>query len=202
VRATEIAPLEPALGWLKNAALYPADEGMLGRTLGSLDVLRVLRSGAYPEEWEIREVSKGDPAAFLEKQQVEFTALFINRKGGVVAPPYASVYLSPGVLFGEAAEEVAKLYAEGGLEWAPRPGAEAPDHLTVELEFLQHLARLSRDESSAEGAEALWNRFWRGHLNRWLPGFVEKLAAGAVSPVYRLLASALTDLMKKEKNDE
>ncbi|MBI5440660.1 MAG: molecular chaperone TorD family protein [Deltaproteobacteria bacterium] len=200
--STAIAALEPALGWLKQAALYPADAAALAAIVGSVGSLRALCASPFEEETAVSSEWLEAPREFLETQQVEFTRLFINRHGGVLAPPYASVYLSGGTLLGEAADDVVALYAEGDLEWAPRPGADTPDHLTVELEFLQHLARLcaAGDEATALEAEDLWTRFWTVHMNSWLPAFQRKLSEGAASPLYRLTARALAGLIEKEKN--
>jgi len=75
----------------------------------------------------------------FEDLQVEYTRLFINSLGGVLAPPYGSVYLSKsGALFNEATEAVKKFYHQQGFTLADN--REVADHIVNELEFLALLA--------------------------------------------------------------
>ena len=106
----------------------------------------------------------------------------------IQAPPWASLYLDPEQqLMGEASRYAAKAYADAGLGPVAGP-ADAPDHLTRELEFMYFLAY-----REYESEDPLWRtrqeNFWQQHLGAWLPQ-VATLVRDASDdvPVYRSLA--------------
>jgi TorA maturation chaperone TorD len=204
-QTAQITRLKPALAWLKRAAVYPVDDQSLGPLVRSTGELRALRDEPYQEEEEVLTAWQASPSTFLEAQQVEFTRLFVNRFGGVPVQPYASYYLDAGTLLGDSTAWVMSMYTRGGLSWSHVPGAETPDHLAVELEFLQCLCgQFSEPGTSANGSspEPLWSEFWQAHLGRWLPLFATRLGEWSTSPLYRLLAKALRDLCEKETTHE
>ncbi len=74
----------------------------------------------------------------LQDLEVGFTEQFINRLGGVPAPPYGSVYLEQdGVLMGPSSLKVLEAYR--AEELSLESGGEPPDYLATELEFLFYL---------------------------------------------------------------
>jgi ferredoxin len=86
-----------------------------------------------------------------------------------------------GRLLGESAEAVARLYRAAGLRAA---GAEMPDHASLELAFLAHLARLQAEASPEDVAwRRLERRFIEKHAGRWLPALGQALHASG-DPVY------------------
>ena len=142
------------------------------------------------------------PAAPLEDVQRAYTALLVGPGQGYV-PPYASIYLHPAEsgkrqLWGPAAEAVEALYTEAGLAIAPGQ-PRVPDHLALELQFMQHLcAREADAEVRGDVTEAgAWRErqqaFLRVHLWPWLPRFASRLAdaATAAHPIYRGLTRLL-----------
>jgi len=115
----------------------------------------------------------------------------------IQASPYASVYLEPDQrLMGKVSLEVARAYAEAGLGPSHGP-AEAPDHITHELEFMYFLAF-----QEATTAETVWferqQRFWRTHLGQWLPEFADTMIHADSHPFYGALARLLRTFSDSE----
>ncbi len=144
------------------------------------------------------------PTGTLEALEVEYTRLFLG-PGLPVVPPHESVYVDRenadalGPLWGPAAFAVRDAYAEAGM--APRPGAEPPDHLPAELEFMALLwegeaaALADADRERAERARASRASFLAGHLSRWGPSVAERTVRQTRHPLYdaagRLLQAVL-----------
>jgi len=108
----------------------------------------------------------------------------------ILAPPYASLYLSPDRrLMGKVSLEAARHYSEAGLKPNSSP-REAPDHVTLELEFMYFLAFRELIDD-----EPVWTerqrRFWCSHLGQWLPDLARNMAAADCHPFYDELASLL-----------
>ena len=97
---------------------------------------------SYPTEEvleKIQEVSKDlclDLESFLNTKRIEleteYTSLFVNSYPTLPCPPYESYYRE-GRLYGDSTDEVRNIYRQKGLEFSH---VEAPDHISVELEFL------------------------------------------------------------------
>lgn len=121
-----------------------------------------------------------------ERAALDHARLFIG-PFEIQAPPYASLYLDPERrLMGRVSQQVAREYAEAGLAPGPPP-REAPDHVTVELEFMYFLAF-----QEATTADRVWaerqRRFWRSHLGRWLPELARRIRDGNSHPFHAALA--------------
>lgn len=199
----EISAMEPVLEWTKRTALYPKDMRALKWVIQQMDRVRVLKSEPSPEIGRVRKELEESPDTFLEAHQVEFTRLFVNRFGGVLASPYASYYLDHNILLGPSTNWAVSLYRQGGLAWSKMEGAETPDHLAVELEFLQFLSRevsTANKDTQDPRPEDLWHLFWEKHLNHWVPKLVARLSDHARAPLYQLLAKTLSDLYEKEND--
>ena len=199
-----MAAVERLLDWAKRAAVYPKDDGAARWLVMHANQIGEVCEECLPEVQEIQRQWARDSTVFLEDHQVEFTRLFVNRFGGVLAPPYASYYLDSKILLGQSVNTVVDLYGQSGLSWSHVEGAETPDHIAVELEFLQFLAgRIASGETAdaCQGAGDLWRLFWKNHMNNWLPAFVKNLTQHARTPLYQLLAKILNMLYQKERND-
>ncbi len=142
-------------------------------------------------------------AGLIEDLAVEYTRLFIG-PGGHVAP-YASVHLDEqeGALWGPATVWVRDIIASVGFDY--RPGYhDLPDHVSVEFEFMQHLAaqeaRAHEDADAAALAECrrIEEKFVGEHLVLWIPRFCGKVAARAESPFYRDMAGLARDFVLSE----
>lgn len=128
-----------------------------------------------------------DEERLLLDLQVEHTYLFITARPHVPAPPYESAYTGRGFLMGEPVSQVLEAYREAGLAMH-RDYDALPDHVAAELEFVSYLVQ----QETEAGESGEWcdrqHRFLEEHLLRWGTTFLEKVAAGARKPFYRLLA--------------
>ncbi len=149
----------------------------------------------------------GGPFSTLEALEVEYTRLFLGPGLPVVAP-YESVYVDRenadvmGQLWGQSAFAVRDAYLEAGV--APRPGAEPPDHLPAELEFMALLwesegaALTSGDMERAGRAKASRDSFLAGHLARWGPSMAERTAQEARHPLYEAAGQLLLAILRSD----
>ena len=128
-----------------------------------------------------------DPLAELE---AGFTDLFINRLGGVPAPPYGSIYLEQaGILMGASTLKVLDAYRREGLSL--EGSGEPPDYLATELEFLYYLvgqeeeALQQRQVEAARDFSLKQRAFVSELLSPWLPVFCRRMeAAPGGHPLY------------------
>ncbi len=141
----------------------------------------------------------------LETLQVAFTDLFINRLGGVPAPPYGSVYLDPGQqLHGPSTQAVAAAYQAAGLVLDQTP--EPPDFLATELEFLYFLTgqeapgHQPQEGPAPQSAVAQQACFIEGFVAPWVPEFCRRIVAEPLAhPLYRWSATLLTRFCTAEQ---
>jgi TorA maturation chaperone TorD len=121
--------------------------------------------------------------------------LFVNAKGGVAAPPYASWYLD-GSLAGPSTGLVEEAYASQCLEADPG-GGQPLDYIVTELEFLhflcrhQRAARATGDSADLVSALDAETRFLDAHFFRWVPRFARAIRAAAPCPVFAGAAAVL-----------
>ena len=126
-----------------------------------------------------------------------YTSLFINRLGGVPAPPYGSVYLdADGQVMGASSLRVMQSYQEAGLRVdSPEPA----DFLATELEFLYFLADREESGKGAEAARA-WTVFFNELFLPWIAPFCQRLAASGPPPFYGWAATLLLAFCRQEKS--
>jgi TorA maturation chaperone TorD len=134
-------------------------------------------------------VSGGEPWRALRPLADRPTRAAEHRRifGHVVAhgcPPYETEY-GRRHLFGQSQElaDLRGFYEAFGFR--PRPGAERPDHLTTELEFLAMLSlkeaitRATGQADRTSVCEAAAARFLEDHLGRWMAALAGRVAARA-----------------------
>ncbi|MGQ9748842.1 TorD/DmsD family molecular chaperone [Desulfosoma sp.] len=197
------AVLSPMLAWAKTAARYPQTPEHLETLLESSEPLVHNLGSAQPFLEELLSRWMEGPHTVLEAHQVEYTRLFVARWGGVPAPLYASWYLDRESYAGNAMEAALSFFQRWGVMWQETALKEPPDHLAVELEFLEILcaAAQSGPEKRGEYAEAasvLWNDFRRTHFDLWVPRCVQAMERHATMPVYKILALILRQLCEGE----
>ncbi len=135
-------------------------------------------------------------AELVEELAVEYTRLFIGP--GPHVSPHESVHKEVdgggrGSLWGEDTVRVKKFIETAGLEYEP-DYTGIPDHVSVELEFLQKLAdRESTAWSEGDTEGALYCRkiekmFLEDHLSKWVPRFCDKVMAQAELPFFGKMA--------------
>ena len=141
------------------------------------------------------ELQKKPEAELGEELAVEFTRLFLGPDSHISAHESVFVEVDGGVggLWGEKTVEVKKFIEAAGLTY----GADytgIPDHVSVELEFLQKLAEWEAGkwaQSDAENAVyclGVEKRFIEEHLGKWVPELCDKVADRADLPFYREMA--------------
>lgn len=128
----------------------------------------------------------------LEKRKARYAKLF----AGPGAPGfwlYESMHRS-GRLFGPETIAVEQLFQATGIETV---AGELPDHASVELAYLAHLAeRQVLEPGRARQWRALEKRFIEQHAGRWLPELGHALARSGdpvYAPIGALLAGWLAD---------
>jgi len=117
-----------------------------------------------------------------------YTSLFINRLGGVPAPPYGSVYLDDdGQVMGPSTLRVAQCYQQAGLVIdSPEP----PDFLATELEFLFYLVDLEGAGKKEESA-CVQRLFFHELFLPWITPFCQRLTASDPHLLYSWAATLL-----------
>jgi DMSO reductase family type II enzyme chaperone len=128
----------------------------------------------------------------LGELQAEYERLF---GGAVRVSPYEGSYERDPFRGNRQMADLAGFYKAFGAE-ASGPGAERPDHVGCELEFLSFLvlkrggAEEAGDRERAAVCAEAEEAFLRDHVGRFLPAFCREVAETTSSPVYRLLALA------------
>ena len=166
-------------------------------------LLREIKGPAMRRELDDLGVDLG--ADFFERQEaiqveelaVEYARLFLGP--GSHISPHESVHHEVqgggwGTLWGEETVKAKRFIEAAGLEYDPAFRG-IPDHVSVELEFLQ---KLSAAEASAwekgESEKARYGmtiekRFIDEHTSRWIPSFCDKVAQHANATFYREMAA-------------
>lgn len=132
----------------------------------------------------------------LDDLAVEFAGLFLGPGGHI--SPHESVHhqrdgVEGGMLWGETTAEVKKFIESAGPDYSPEYTG-LPDHISVELEFMEALARHEEQAWSVDDEEEAFRcldmerRFLEEHLSRWVPAFCDKVMATAELSFYRELA--------------
>ena len=136
----------------------------------------------------------------LEPLRVDHAKLFVGPYK-LLAPPYGSVYLEDGKLMGQSTIQVKDLYSEEGLEFVLR---EAPDHVSVELEFMYLLINRTIEavNRSDYGKERCYRNkqrsFLAGHLGQWVPAFAAKVEDAAQTDFHRTLGNVARRFVEED----
>jgi TorA maturation chaperone TorD len=140
---------------------------------------------------------------------VEYAHLFLGP--GKHISPHESVHHKKenaqwGQLWGESTAEVKKIIESSGLEYKTEYTG-LPDHISVELEFMQHVvmreeqAWQDNDKETALLCQENEKKFVDEHLFRWIPDFCEKVVAEADLPFYREMARLTKTFIEFEKQE-
>lgn len=125
----------------------------------------------------------------IDLLQLDHTRLFINGVPHVIAPPYASVYLSnSGQLYGPSTERTKVFYSERG--YTLKSDQDIPDHLTYELEFLALLNERNRTDDEEFFLQKLFHP--------WFPTFRDRVMKGAQYPYYPIIVKLIDHFTKEE----
>jgi len=183
------------------AALFQSEpDGELLAKLATPEFLAALaHSGARTE---CLRADGADGYRDQETLALEYTQLFIGP--GRHVSPHEAVHLpEEGGHMGESSVAVRHFIESSGMAYQPSyPGM--PDHLSVELEFMQHLASAEAqalrrdDEAQRTIAVDLQGDFLRRHLGEWLPSFAARVRAQAQLGFYAELAELAARFVASE----
>jgi len=148
----------------------------------------------------------------LEDLAVEYAGLFLGP--GKHISPHESVHHQRsdgdwGQMWGKSTVEVKNFIESAGLDYK-EAYTGLPDHISVELEFMQQVT-LREEQALSEGDQEgvlyclkMEKKFIEEHLIRWIPAFCEKIINRAELPFYREMAALTIKFMEfeKEKIDE
>lgn len=156
-----------------------------------------------------RVLSEGSAEDVLEDLAVEYTRLFLGP--GKHISPHESVQRTEGEglkgrLWGDATVQVKRFIESAGFQY-DEGYKGLPDHISVELEFMEALTRREEeawaegDEKAAAFCRGLQRKFLSDHVLRWVPQFCAKVCDTAESAFYRDLAAWTQRFMDFEKKD-
>jgi TorA maturation chaperone TorD len=145
----------------------------------------------------------------LENMAVEYTRLFVGP--GKHISPYESVQhkkegVQSGQLWGELTAEVKNIIESSGLEYESEYTG-LPDHISVELEYMQHVVQREAQAWEADDDQMALlchkneKEFVDEHLIRWVPDFCEKVIEAAEMPFYREMARLTRSFIEFEKQE-
>ena len=123
----------------------------------------------------------------LEQAQTEYLEFLALPVPGRYVPPYASVYLDDGTLWGQSTIKILAVYELEGLSWqrgrfSQRASVTAPDHVGVEFAFLAIVSSRSPRGLSETRRQQQLGWFLSDHLGQWLPAYRDVLAAAGAGP--------------------
>ncbi|MHC4236772.1 MAG: TorD/DmsD family molecular chaperone [Planctomycetota bacterium] len=139
----------------------------------------------------------------LESLKIDFTRLFVG-PFKVLAPPYGSIYLEDGKIMGESTIDVRDWYEKEGLDVVIN---DAPDHITMELEFMYFLVTKQTQATNAGNLQdiQLYQQkqasFLYSHLARWIPQFAKNVQVNAQAEFYGKLAQITEEFVQKDLTD-
>ncbi|MES9853811.1 MAG: molecular chaperone TorD family protein [Candidatus Thiodiazotropha sp. L084R] len=143
----------------------------------------------------------------VEELAVEYARLFIGPGPHISA--HESIFTEAdggtGGLWGTQTVDVKKFIETTGLDYEPG-FTGVPDHVSVELEFMQKLTKweadkwTQEDRKNAEYCIAVQRMFLEKHLLCWLPRFCEEVMEQAAMPFYRAIADLTKHYMEYERD--
>jgi TorA maturation chaperone TorD len=147
-----------------------------------------------------------DEEQLLEDLAVEYARLFLGPDKHI--SPHESVHHDRdggdwGQLWGLSTVEVKKFIESAGLEYKSE-FTGLPDHISVELEFMQELTkeealeRKNGDHEKVNYCLQIEKKFIDDHLVKWIPLFCDKVIDQATLPFYRELAKVTKDFIEFE----
>lgn len=188
--------VELAAAWrLLSLGFAPPTEETLAEVQALAEGLAELDSSAEIADLldDVRHTEPSEAAA-------QHAALF---RGKVLVAPYEGSYELDPTRLGRQLSDVAAFYRAFGAE-AHGPGADRPDFVGCELEFLsflelRRLTALEGDEDGVEILESLRDAFLRDHAGRWLPTFFAAVvAAVGGARLYRSIAAYGQSVLSRE----
>jgi len=165
------------------------------KLLKTLDEFGKLHSGLFSEV--VKNAPKPDD---LERHKIDYSRLFLG-PFKLLAPPYGSVYLEDGKFMGNSTVAVKNLYEQEELEIVLK---EAPDHISMELEFMYFLVLKeteARENSELKEAAHLHGKqasFMCNHLGVWVQAFALNIERNAQTEFYKALGAATKNFVLED----
>ncbi len=178
----------------------------------NLDLIRKLRG---PPLWgvfsdcgvDLGEIFFTTPEnQLVEVLGLEFTRLFIGPNNHISA--HESIFSETdqgiGGLWGQRTVAVKNFIETTGLDYNPE-FTGVPDHVSVELEFMQRLAEWEahklqqNDRENAEYCQKVQRMFLERHLLTWLPQFCDLVIAQADIRFYAAMAELTKNYLELEQ---
>lgn len=142
-----------------------------------------------------------------EELAVEYAELFIGP--GKHIAPYESIYVADsdgrvGYYWGESTVDIKNWVEHYELKISDQ-FESIPDHISIELEFMQKVIGQERlewerdDIQKADMCIEIERTFFNNHINKWVVGFCEQVIEAAHLDFYREIASLTKDFMIQEK---
>ncbi len=143
----------------------------------------------------------------LEDLAVEYARLFVGP--GKHISPHESVHHPRedgqwGQLWGKSTADVKKFIEAAGFHYESEYKG-LPDHIGVELEFMEHVTRreakawAENEEDRALYCREIEKEFFDEHLGHWIPIFCEKVTGEAELTFYRDIAVLTKSFLESEK---
>lgn len=146
-------------------------------------------------------------ADLVEELAIEYARLFLGPGGHI--SPHESIHHQVeggdwGLLWGQETVKVKQFIESAGVEYAP-DYTGIPDHISVELEFLQKLSQaeatawVEGNRERAEYALKLEKMFIEDHVLKWVPLFCDKVIERATLPFYREMAGLTKNFLEYDQ---
>lgn len=180
----------------------------------SKDLIRELRDPRFSGVFSDMGVELGEAFSSMSESTVaealgpEFARLFIGPGQHISA--HESVFVemdgSTSSLWGRKTVEVKNFIETAGLDYEPE-FTGIPDHISVELEFMQKLTAweaekwAQQDQKSAEYCSTVQRMFLEQHLLCWLPQFCDAVMIQAELPFYRSMAELTRNYLEFERQE-
>lgn len=156
---------------------------------------------------DLGEVFYSTPESELrETLGLEFTRLFIGPDSHISAHESVFAEMDSGIggLWGARTVEVKNFIETTGLDYNPE-FTGVPDHISVELEFMQRLTEWEADKwnqddrENAEYCQSIQHMFLEQHLLPWAPQFCDVVIAQAEIPFYRAMSELAKNYLEVEQ---
>lgn len=173
------------------------------------ELLQQIRAPSFLNAISAAGVKLGEDFLNLSEDQLlvelslEYTRLFVGP--GKHVSPYESVHAgNSGSLWGEPASAMQRIVESAGLTFKTDYRG-MPDHICVELEFMQQVtgteaqAWSHRDHDRAAKCLSAESEFLNKHLAAWVPTFCDKVVENAELPFYQEMAGLTVGFVQSEQ---
>ena len=179
----------------------------------SEDFIRELRGPGLSRVFSDMEIHFGDrfynepEDRVADDLAVEYSRLFIGPGRHISAHEsvFHEVDGDTGGLWGKTTVEVKRFIESTGLHYQPAYTG-LPDHIGVELEFMQKLSEWEADKwwqgdsGSADYVRRVQHMFLEKHVLRWVPQFCAAVIAQAELPFYQEMAELTKQYVEFEQH--